>query len=150
MEATLSYTDPTYGYSFEYPASWYLSSSKESGGITSLYSYDPTTLSPEEAVSPLSVNKLKAEFVVLGNPEGLYLDSWIAERRESGGFVEVESRFPVTIGGTAGIAETANLAEGPATQYFIGIGADVYVISMYPSDSLLLKEFHAVLTSFKF
>jgi hypothetical protein len=115
-----------------------------------LYSYNPATVLPEDAGRPVPADKLKAEFVVLGNPDGLSLDSWVAQSRESGGPLEVTSRFAVTVDNKSGIAETADLAEGPATQYFIASGTDVYVISKYPSNSLLSKEFEAVLASFKF
>ena len=148
--STVTYTDAIYGYSFDYPAAWYLSASKDSGGVTTLYSYDPAATPAEEAGMPVPPDKLKVEFVVLGNPKGSAVDAWIAESRASGGPVEVTSRSAVTVDNTAGIAETGNLAEGPATQYFIPSGRDMYVISKYPSNSLLSKEFAEMLASFKF
>src|SRR3990170_2539879 len=43
-----TYTDPTYGYTFDYPATWYLFPPKDSGGAVILYSYDPASIPPEE------------------------------------------------------------------------------------------------------
>jgi len=147
---TITYTDPTYGYSFDYPATWYLSPAKGDGGVTTLYSYDPATVPPEDAGKPVAADKLKAEFLVLGNSEGLSTDAWIARNREGGGPVEVTSRSAVSVDNADGIAETANLAEGSAVQYFIPHGENMYVIANYPADSLLSSEFDAVLSTFKF
>lgn len=144
---TLTYTDPTYGYSFEYPATWYLSSA-ELGGVTTLSSYDSATLPSEDAVKPIPADKLKAEFLVLGNPNGLSTDAWIEQNREAGGPVEITSRSAFTLDNREGIVETAILAEGSATQYFIPSDGNMYLIAKYPTDSLLSEQFDAVLSTF--
>ena len=147
---TLTYTDPTYGYSFQYPAKWVLSPAKE-GSVVTLYSYDPSTVAPEAAGMPVPADKLKVEFKVQDNPEGLSLEAWIADRRASGAPVVVATRSAITVDDTDGIVETVEGAEGGfSQQQFFLTGRNVYVVVMYPADSLLSTEFAAILTSLTF
>lgn len=146
-----TYTDPTYGYSFDYPASWHLSPAKSGGQLTALYSYDPTSVPPEEAGMPLPRDRLKVEIVVLDNPEGFSLEDWIQADRERGAPVSVSDRSTVAVDGTDGIRETVQSGtSGSILQHFFLKGTNVYVIVKYPSDSLLSNTFASILDSLRF
>jgi len=147
----LTYTDAVLGFSLRYPPDWHLSPAKGGGELTALYSYDPTRVPPEQAGMPVSRDKLKAEILVLDNPEGLSMEAWIRRDRERGAPVLISSRSAITVDNTSGIAETVELGEGgSAVQYFFPKGADVYVIVKYPADSLLSRDFATILGSFRF
>ncbi len=146
----LTYTDPTYGYSFDYPATWYLSAPKDNGGPVVLYSYDPAKIPPEEAGMPVPPDKLKVEILVFANPQNLSLDAWVAEDRQRGAPVKVVSRSSLTLDSIPGISETIKTDGGSATQYFFSEAGRIYVMNAYPAVSALSATFDATLASFHF
>jgi hypothetical protein len=148
-DGLLIYTDPVYGYSFNYPTHWFLISHTEAGGLTALYSYDPTRVEPGDAGRPVSPDELKMEFIVVNNPEQMALETWIARDRDKGAPVTVSSRSEELIAGRPTIRETVELGPGSsAVQYFVGYGERVIVIAVYPADSTRLAELDRVLASF--
>jgi len=154
---TLKYVDPTYGYSFEYPANWYLSPAKENGGQIILYSYDLASIPPEEAGTPVPKDKLKALFWIA---EGIDkpLDQWLAEERTKASTEQnmppptVVSQGPATLGGKEGIVEETIDSEGiKHKSYYIDLGGGrVFVTNAVPSDSEIWLEFDKVLATVRF
>jgi hypothetical protein len=147
---TFRYTDPTYGYSFDYPASWYLSTPKETGGDLVLRSYDPTTVPP--IGGPVPKDKLK---VLIWVAEGVNkpLADWLSEGKNSPGQVSppvVLSQSTVTLGGKTGLVEFIESEGARSAGYFIPLGGGrVFVINAIPSGSELWLDFERVLASIK-
>lgn len=149
--AVLTYTDPTFGYSFDYPAGWYLS--PEKGGSVILYSYDPAKVPPEEAGMPVPKDKLKAIFHVVQGVEKP-LDQWLAESRNQPGQPpppEVLSTWDITLGGKSGIAELVDDGGQQSVGYYIGLaGGWVFAIGSGPADSQVWGQFEKLLASIQF
>lgn len=147
--ATLTYTDPTYGYSFQYPASWYLSPAKDGGSVVTLYSYDPSTTSPEEQIPK---DKLKA---IVRVAEGIDkpIRQWPADSRNGSGQppVVVLSTSDPTLGDRPGVAEVVDDGGGHEAGYYIEMGASrLLMIGAGPADSQAWPGFETVLASLTF
>jgi hypothetical protein len=149
LGATLNYTDPIYGYSFDYPSTWYLSSEGLQTGVI-LYSYDPAQA---KGIGRVPSDKLKAFFWVA---EGVDkpLDQWLAEGRNNPGQPPpptIVSTADVTLGGKAGLIEVVEDEGARSTSYYLILGGGrVFVVNAGPSDSLVWPEFVPVLASLRF
>jgi hypothetical protein len=146
---TLTYTDATYGYSFQYPASWYISPAKDGGSVVTLYSYDPSTVSPEEQIPK---DKLKA---IIRVAEGVDkpIRQWLADLRNGSGQppVVVVSSSDTTLGGRPGVAEVVDDGATREAGYYIDMGfGRILIMGAGPVDSQAWPGFETVLTTLKF
>jgi hypothetical protein len=154
--ATLTYTDPTYGYSFEYPATWYLVPPKDPGGLVYLYSYSLASVKPEDAGKPVPIDQLKVIFWVAKGVDKP-VDQWLAEEAEKAAVEQnlptpiVVSQAPVTLGGRPGLTQVTEADGVKDASYYIPIGGgQVFVINAGPADSLVWPLFDPVLASLQF
>ncbi|HEY8767165.1 MAG TPA: hypothetical protein VIP09_07880 [Dehalococcoidia bacterium] len=149
--ATLTYNDSTNGYSFEYPASWYLSPAKDNGGNPTLYSYDPATAIGDGRLVPS--DKLKVFFWVA---EGVDkpLAQWLADGDNTANQVSpltVISQSDATLDGRQGTARVTESDGVRTTSYYIPISNKrVFVVNAGPSDSKVWPQFEPVLASLLF
>jgi hypothetical protein len=122
-----TYVDPTYGYSYEVPAGWFVSGS--GGGLSILTSWDPRTAPGHGFGCVEESGIVKADFYVEENPQGLTLDAWLAERGSEDVVVLDQSEF--TVDGVVGIRRIVS-ANGEATAdhdtYFFKVGNRIYSI----------------------
>ncbi len=79
-DKVLDYTDPLYGYMFQYPATWLVSIEGQKGGSVTLYSYDPATIPPEQAGMPVPKDKLKAAFGLRKASSSRWSSGWQREK----------------------------------------------------------------------
>jgi hypothetical protein len=152
----LTYIDPTYGYSFDYPATWYLSPPKDNGGQLSLYSYNLASVPPEEAGMPVPKDKLKVFFWVA---EGVDkpIDQWLAEERAK---ASAEQNLPpptVVSQSWAALADKQGLvvvieSDGvKSISYYVGLGNErVFIVNAVPADSEIIPEVDKVLATIRF
>jgi hypothetical protein len=144
-----TYTDAAYGYSFDYPASWYLVPPDKGGKYLTLYSYDPSTGSG----APISTERLKAFFWVA---EGVYqpIEEWLDEGNDSPGQITpptIVSREDVTLAGQPGIAEVVELDGVQSVGYYVSLGSGlVFAVDAIPADSDVWPAFEEVLASIRF
>lgn len=149
---TLNYRDPTYGYTFEYPATWYVYPDTLNPGSLILYSYDLASVAGDGR--PVPKDKLKVFFWVA---EGVDkpIPEWLEEGHNGPGQItppSVVSQTPTTLGGKQGLNEVVEVEdEGIHTSYYIPIGDErVFVVNAYPGDSIVWPEFETVLASIRF
>jgi hypothetical protein len=151
--STLTYTDPTYGYSFAYPASWELSTQPDPGSVI-LYSYDLASVQPEDAGKPVPPDKLKAFFWIA---EGVDkpLEQWLSDGRAQASAEQnlppptVVSQSPAALADKQGLVEEIIESEGVKHRgYYIALGGGrVFVVNTVPADSQVWLEFESVLSS---
>ncbi len=150
--AKLTYTEPLFGYSFDYPADWYLSPTKENGGSPILYSYDPSAVAPEEAGKPVPRDKLKAFFwVAKGVTQPL--QEWLAATPEPGQppTPKVTSQEEVMVAGREAVFQVTQNPETSDFSYYIRLNSSsVLVINAGPADSDLVVVFEQVISSLRF
>ena len=151
LGATLNYTDPTFGYSFDYPSTWYLSPPLQAGSDVTLQNYDPATA--KGIGGPLPNDKLKAIFYVAQGVDKP-LEHWISEARNDPGQPPpptVLSTADITLGGKTGLTEIIeDEGERDATYYLALGGGRVLVIGVGPVDSLVWADFVQILASLHF
>jgi hypothetical protein len=146
----LTYTDATYGYSFDYPPTWYLEPPAKNGGDVILYSYDPAKA---KGIGGIPIDKLKVFFWVA---EGVDqpLEEWLAEGKTSPGQISppiVLSHYASTLGGKEGLVEAVENEGVKSISYYIPIGGGrVFVVNAAPADSQVWPEFEPVLDSIQF
>lgn len=141
----LTYTDPAFGYSFDYPASWYVT-----GAPTALYSYDPATAAGD--FRPVPLDKLKAIFRVVEGVDKPVAE-WLTESRSDSNQppTVVLSTSEATVGGRAGIYELIDEEGQKVAGYYIDMGAGrLLIIGAGPADSVLWSQFDQVLKSLRF
>jgi len=151
--ATLTYTDPTYGYSFDYPNSWFLS--PQLNGVI-LYSYDLASVAPGDAGKPVPIDKLKV-FVWVAEGQDKPLEDWLNER-EAQATAEhglpaaaVISLSAVSLGGKPGLMRVTGDDGYRGISYYVPIGGGrVFVVNSGPAGSLDRPEFEPVLGSVRF
>jgi hypothetical protein len=147
----LTYVDPTYGYSFEYPNTWFISPDSGIAGYSAVTSYNPRTA---KGIGDIPEDELKVEFNVSENPNSLSLEDWIGRNRakaEDG--VTVVTEFSTAVDNVGGIGRTVSLESfGGVTvrEYYFDKGGYVYVITTFPANSPLLDTSTAMLQTFKF
>jgi hypothetical protein len=146
---TLAYTDPTYGYSFDYPAAWRLSTEDAGGNNIILYSYEPVVGDGR----PVPKDKLKVFFWVA---EGVNkpAEEWLEEGANSPGQISprvVVAQTGVTVDGKQGLTQITDEGEGIRhASYYIPIGAGrIFVVNAGRDDSELWPEFEVVLASIR-
>lgn len=153
---TLTYTDAVYGYSFDYPASWYLSPPDDKSGSPILYSYSLASIPSEQAGMPVPKDRLKATFWVA---EGVDqpLDQWLAEGRAQASAQQglpaptVISQSQAVLDGRQGLTEITQSDSVTTLSYYISLGGErVFVVNAQPSDSDVLAEFQVVIASIRF
>jgi len=153
---TLTYSDPTYGYSFDYPYTWYLSPPKDNGGLVILYSYNLANVPPEEAGMPVPKDKIKAIFWVA---EGVNtpVEQWLAEGRAQASAEQnlpppsVISQSQAVVSGRQGLAEVIESDGIQSNSYYIPLGSGrVFVVNGIPADSQVWPQFLPVLDSVRF
>ncbi|MEX0683033.1 MAG: hypothetical protein WED85_13655 [Dehalococcoidia bacterium] len=145
--ATVTYTDPAYGYSFAYPSSWYLSTPAETGGDLVLRSYDPATA--PGIGGPIPKDKLKARFWVA---EGVTkpLADWLAEGDASAGQFStsvVVSQTEVTVAAKQGIRRVTDVGHGIThiSYYLLMGGGRVFVVNGGRADSELWPDLEVII-----
>lgn len=149
--ATVTYTDPTYGYSFAYPSSWYLSTPTETGGDLVLQSYDPATA--PGIGGPLPKDKLKATIRV---QEGVDkpVEQWLAEARNMPGQPPppaILSTSQVTIGGKGGLVEISEYEGEKLVAYYLVIGGGrLLIVGARPADSTQWPQFELAIATLRF
>jgi hypothetical protein len=146
-----TYTDAAYGYSFDYPAAWFLVPPSDKGGTAVLlYSYDPSSVPPEQAGEPVPKDKLKAIFRV---EEGVYqpVDEWLAESRAGQPPVNILSSTNVSVDAKGGISEGTESNGVTSTGYYVPMGGGLlFIVGAGPNDSDLWPVFEGVLASVRF
>jgi len=149
-----SYVDPTYGYSFEYPATWYLAPLQDNGGQVILYSYDFNGAVGDGR--PVPKDKLKAFFWVA---EGVdqSLEQWLAGGRAKASAEQnlspptVISQAPTALGQKEGLVEVTESDGFASISYYATLdGGRVFVVNAGPADSERLAEFEGVLATLQF
>jgi hypothetical protein len=150
--STLTYTDPAYGYSLEYPATWHLTTPKETGGDLVLQSYDPATA--PGIGGPLPKDKLKVLFWVA---EGVTksLPDWLAEGDTSTGQIlppVIVSQEETTLADKQGVKRVTDEGEGIThVNYYLSMGGGrVFVINAGRGDSELWPDLELILASIRF
>jgi hypothetical protein len=143
----LTYSDATYGYSFDYPPTWYLEPPAKNGGDVILYSYDPAKA---KGIGGIPIDKLKVFFWVA---EGVDqpLEEWLAEGKTSPGQSTTPillSQYASTLGGKEGLVELVDYGGNKSISYYIPIGGGrVFVVNAAPADSQVWPDFEPVLDS---
>lgn len=153
VEDTLAFVEEDQGYSFEYPASWFLIPPTVKEGDVTLYSYDFRKVPPEDVGKPVPLDRLKAFFWVA---EGVDqpIDQWLAERKSNPGEIDptiIVSRSPITLAGSPGVLEIIDSGGIQSAGYFVAMGAGrVFVVNVVPHNSELREQFDIVLESVRF
>lgn len=148
--ATLTYTDPTYGYSFDYPATWYLSAAKDNGGYLMLYSYDPASAVGDGR--PVPPDKVKVSTWIA---EGVDkpIEQWLDEGRTGPGVitpVTLVSRSNSTFGGRSWVVEVVEAEDVQTVGYYFSLGGGrVFALDAVPADSKLMPELESLITSLR-
>lgn len=148
-EDTFTYTDPTYGYSFDYPSTWYVSTEGLGNGSVTLYSYDPAQAKGIGGVPP---DKLKAVFWVA---EGVDkpLEEWLAEGDNSPGQISppsVLAQSETMLGARQGLVRTIEIDGEKYISYYVPLGAGrVFVVNGGSPDSQVWPQFLPVLASLR-
>jgi hypothetical protein len=146
--ATLTYVDPTYGYSFEYPATWFISPDSGIEGYSAVTSYDPRTA---KGIGGIPQDELKVEIYVLKKPTSLDLEDWIAQLdRESTYPPNIVSEAPITVDNVAGTSRIISDPSFSANQYFFDRGAVGYLIQAFPTGSALIGAVPPILQTLRF
>ncbi len=151
---TLTYTDPTYGYSFDYLEAWFVVPPKDAGGLVYLYSYDLASVPAEDAGKPVPMDKLKVIFrVVQGVDEPV--QEWLASQdsisQSQGLPVVVISQTAVVVGGNDAMVRVTEAEGVQSTSYFIPFGnGNLLVIGAVPANSALWPQFLIVISSLRF
>jgi hypothetical protein len=151
---TLTYSDPTYGYSFEYPASWYLSPAKDNGGSVILYSYDLASIPSGEVGMPVPKSELKATFWI-AEAGSESVQQWITDGDNSAAAqglpVTIVSQSNTSLAGKQGIARATQADQTTDQSYYIPIGGGrIFVINATPADSDVWPQFSTVLATLQF
>jgi hypothetical protein len=142
----LTYTDATYGYSFEYPRDWFVHTDAVGGAIVS--SWDTTQAKGIGA--PLG-DQFKIDIVVIDNSEGLTLADWIVKYATSSTDPPtVLSQSPVVLDGIPGVKRETVAQDTHASQHFFLVGTKVYSLTALPLDSPLADTGFRIVASFKF
>jgi hypothetical protein len=148
---TMTYTDPDYDYSFEYPAAWFLSPQHDVSHHVLLYSYDPDAAVGDGR--PVPRDKLKVFFWVAEGVDKPILE-WLAEGRNNPGqppLPTIVSQSEATLDGKTGVLEVLDEDGLKHTGYYIPIGdSRVFVVNAIPGDSDVWPQFEAVLASVRF
>jgi hypothetical protein len=143
-----TYTDAAYGYSFDYPASWFLTPAPSKGGDTILYSYDPSTA--PGIGGPLPKDKLKVLFWVAKGVDKP-IPEWLADGDDSPGQITpptVISLNEFALDGRTGFVRVIESSGEQLTSYYVRFGADmIFVVNAGASDSLPWSQFETVLAS---
>jgi len=149
-----TYTDATYGYSFDYPATWFLFPPGKNGGDLNLYSYDLVSVPPEQAGMPVPRDKLKAiSYVAEGVDKPL--EQWLADARNDPAQPPpptLLSTSDVALGGKTGLAQVVEDDYGVKhISYYLPLGGGrILVIGAVPADSVLWPQFEKLLASLHF
>ena len=147
---TTTYTDPTYGYSLEYPSTWRISTEDLETGVI-LYSYDAASAVGDGR--PVPPDKLKAFFWVA---EGVHkpLEQWLAEGDNSPGQIApptLLSQTETLLGGKQALVRVIESEGLKYISYYVPLGADrVFVVNGGHPDSQVWPQFVPVLDSIRF
>ena len=149
--STLTYTDPTYGYSFEYPADWFLDASPDppgaQGGGPTVATWDVI-----HGPSPGANLSMKVDFSTISNPENLTTDQWVARRRVAEGDTLISTEVS-SLGGERAVRQEWMLeVHGMRlTSIAVANGQFMYEIhAFWPPESKLVSRLDEILASFRF
>lgn len=151
---TMTYTDPDYGYSFEYPASWFLSPQHDVSHHVNLDSYDPARA---RARSGIPRDKLRVIFWVADGVDKPIAD-WLTDGRNNPGQPPPPTDITdtdTTLGGRDGIFEVVQMNDGEDSalhkSYYIAMWQSrLFVVNAVPGDSYLWPQLEPVLGSVRF
>jgi hypothetical protein len=143
----VTYTNPVYGYSFDYPGNWFIHT--DPGGYTIITSYDPATAKGIGGIGP----GLKIDILVQDNPDRRSLEEWLIEtdaRRAGTGPVTVASESRVA-SPAPGITRETRTHDGPVwREYWFSVAGKVYSVAAVPADSTLLGSLKDLISTLRF
>jgi hypothetical protein len=139
----LQFTNPIYGYSFDYPADWSIDGDRTAASSATneyvVVSRPGSTTGAE-----------RVEFVVLENPYSLSLDQWIAEYRDnSPSLPKVESTEAVTVKDGVGIREILSARGFTFFSAYFALGNRVLLVNGPWVDSPILPVYEDMLVSLR-
>lgn len=146
------YTHPTYGYSFEYPAAWFLNApplpSETIGSSVTLTQWDPHT-GPSQGTQLDYYLKIDVGTII--NSDNVSTEQWVAQKGIPEG-VTLLSSEAASIGGEPATRQERILADGtPLTVIFVARDDFIYEVSAYhDSESATLLIFDQFVDSFRF
>ena len=151
-----TFTNTDYGFSFQYPAGWYLDVHGSHRDTTMDYiaiSNYPTR--PSEVATP-AADLSWMELYVVPNPAGLSLGDWVTQFHAMPGEPtdRVASSQDITVAGRAGIEQT--VVEGyapvavPAYEHYFALTKEVLVASGPAAESPWLPTYKQIVNSLVF
>jgi PsbP-like protein len=147
-----TYSDPIGGFSFEYPADWFVQGSTPDPAVVAygviVSSYNTENARPIEISPP--PEEIKIDIGVEPNPDGLTVEEWIAQRLagpDEG--VVTTSEEQVIVDGEPAVRRAVSIQETKVLQHLFGHQGKMYFITAYTADSELIGELDGILASFK-
>jgi hypothetical protein len=151
-----TFTNTDYGFSFQYPASWYLDvhglDPTTKMNYTAISNYPPR---PSEGATP-AADLFWMEIYVAPNPVGLSLGDWVTQFHAMPGEPtdRVTSSQDITVAGRAGIEQT--VVEGyspvavPVYEHYFALAKGVFVASGPTAESPWLPTYEQIVDSLAF
>ena len=151
------FTNTDYGFSFQYPAGWYLDVHGSHPDTTmdymAIYSFVPQQASSDPTPPPDAV---KVELYIIDNPDGLALPDWIRHQDAlTGSVATVVTSGDRTLDGHVGTERVVTYAPGegsgkPSGEAYFIAGTSVLGIDGPAADSPGVQVYQEVLNSLVF